>query len=336
MAGQREIGSEFWDVPVCEGGGAPFPADTQWYLAGRSALQAILRELKDCRTVAIPSWCCDSIIAPFAEAGLAVRFYSVFQQGRWAPQPRTDCDILFLMDFFGYTGPVSVAKDYTGIVIRDVTHSLFSATYEDADYYFGSLRKWCGIWTGGYAWRATGGKLPEAASQNPGYVHLRKTAMRQKEAYIRGNSSDKGYLQLFGRAEEMLESAGLAGATDRDIRLAKKLDLESIKARRRANAGILRQAFPEWLIFSEMQPEDCPMFVPIWVPEGKRDALRQALIRQEIYCPVHWPLSPYHILKDSDRAVYQHELSLVCDQRYGEADMLRMADAIRACWTKLP
>ena len=331
----REIGSEFWDVPVCEGASSLFPANTRWYMAGRSALQAILSELKDCSTAALPAWCCDSLILPFIRAGLDVRFYSVFEQGRLVQKPRTDCDILLIMDYFGYTFPSALPENYKGVVIRDVTHSLFSAAYSDADYYFGSLRKWCGVWTGGYAWRGNGGKLSEGAPVNHAYAELRKKAMKQKEAYIKGLSSQKDYLPLFERAEEMLETAKVLRGSRRDSALAKQLDAESIKAKRRANAAVLRQAFPEWLLFPEMQPTDCPMFVPVLVPKGRRDALRQALIREEIYCPAHWPLTPLHPAELRDSALYRDELSLVCDQRYGTEDVARLADTLRACWTKL-
>ena len=86
------------------------------------------------------------------------------------------------------------------------------------------------------------------------------------------------------------------------------------------------------LIFREMKDTDCPMFVPIFVPDGKRDELRRYLIRNEIYCPVHWPVSEYHVLDEKTKEIYDNELSLVCDQRYNEKDMKRMIDTIRVFW----
>ena len=50
-----EIGSEFWDVPQSNIENGIFPKFTQWFISGRSALQAIIKELKDCRTIAMPS-----------------------------------------------------------------------------------------------------------------------------------------------------------------------------------------------------------------------------------------------------------------------------------------
>lgn len=333
---KTEIGSEFWDVPTCDGAKPVFPETTQWYLSGRSALKAIIRELGKCRTVAMPSWCCDSMVKPFADAGMEVRFYPVhMRKGCLVRENSFDCDVLFLMDYFGYTFPAVDMGSYGGVVIRDVTHSLFSAVYTDADYSFGSLRKWCGVWTGGYAWTKDGHPLPMERVDDHGYIDLRNEAMLQKQAYIDeyGNGgdsavTDKGYLRLFSDAEELLESIGIAPAANRDVSLALWLDADLIRFRRRANAEVLRRAFAERLIFPELKDTDCPMFVPILVPDGRRNALRQFLINQEIFCPVHWPISGYHCLCSDERSLYESELSLVCDQRYTGEDMVRMAEAI--------
>lgn len=326
----REIGSEFWDVPIAQKSINLFPESTRWFLSGRSALQAIVGELKNYHTVAIPSWCCDSMVKPFVDAGMAVQFYPVYWQENLVQEIGLDCDVLFLMDYFGYTASTPDLNSYKGIVIRDITHSFFSSSYSDANYYFGSLRKWCGFWTGGYAWTIDGHKLSTETSEDYGYIALRETAMQQKSEYISGSRTDKGYLKIFEEAEEILERVGIASADNRDVDLAKKVNVEDIKAKRKANAVVLMSAFPDWLIFPKLSEADCPMFVPIIVPEGKRDELRSYLIQHEIYCPIHWLVSEYHKLDDRTSAIYKNELSLVCDQRYSENDMIRMVDTIKA------
>lgn len=335
-----EIGSEFWDVPIVHDGNDLFPESTQGFLAGRSALQAIIKELGGARSISLPSWCCDSMIKPFVDAGLEVCFYPVYwSDGHLIQKWSFDCDILFLIDYFGYTGNTPDLRNYNGTVIRDVTHSIFSTSYSDADYYFGSLRKWCGVWTGGYAWAKDGHALQIGYADDLGYVSFREKAMQLKNSYIHGYVdykgqivTDKGYLKLFEQAEEALEHVRIASSDARDIELAKKLDVDYIKFRRRANAEVLRKAFPEWLVFPEVSPNDTPMFVPVLVPGGKRDELRRHLIKNEIYCPVHWPVSEYHKLDDRTEHIYKNELSLVCDQRYTEDDMNRMVETINMFW----
>lgn len=327
---KREIGSEFWDVPTIDQQNKLFPEFAQWFLSGRSALQAMITDLGEARSVSLPSWCCDSMIKPFVDAGYEVHFYPVYWREGLVQEISLDSDVLFLMDYFGYTSDAPNISDHKGVIIRDVTHSLFSSSYFDADYYFGSFRKWCGVWTGGYAWTKDGHRLVEEKGDDFGYIPLRERAMNLKNSYIHGwGVTDKNYLRIFDEAEDALERVGIAPADIRDIDLAKKLDVEFIKTRRRANAEVLRAALPDWLMFPKLSSTDVPMFVPILVPDGKRDGMRRHLIKNEIYCPVHWPVSEYHKLDERTAYIYQNELSLVCDQRYTEDDMYRMVETIK-------
>ena len=336
---REEIGSEFWDVPTASKKNDLFPESTQWHLSGRSALQAIIKELHGAGAVSMPSWCCDSIIKPFVDAGMEVRFYPVCSKGKFDQKLDLKSEALLIMDFFGHTGEQPDLSGYEGVVIRDVTHSIFSATYNDASYYFGSLRKWCGIWTGGYAWTADGHQLVMESGNDHGYIALRQEAMRLKGCYINQIPdadgkliTDKGYLKAYDEAENCLEDISIAPAEARDKELALHLDVEFIKTRRRANAEVLRRAFSDLLIFPELKDADCPMFVPIIISDGKRNELRRYLIENDIYCPIHWPVSSYHKLGEEDRFIYDNGLSLVCDQRYTEEDMYRMVEVINRFW----
>ena len=332
----REIGSEFWNVPLSDNKNGTFPKSTQWFISGRSALKSIIKDLElECHTIGVPSWCCDSMIRPFVDSGMDIHFYSVFWNDDLIQEVCFDCDVLFIMDYFGYTQCQTDLSDYSGIIIRDVTHSIFSKVYEDADYYFGSLRKWCGLWTGGYAWSKDGHKLVSGEYNDFGYTMLRKRAMQLKNSYINIMNTNerivtnKEYLKIYEAAEECLENVEVVPASKRDILLAHRLDVEKMKNRRQINAKILREAFFDWLIFPEMKHTDCPMFVPVLIPDGLRDKLRKYLIDNEIFCPVHWPVSKYHRLNERELFLYHNELSLVCDQRYVEEDMFRLVATIK-------
>ena len=324
----QEIGSEFWNAPLSRKTNGLFLENTQWFLSGRSALKSIIRECKDCHSVAMPSWCCQSMIEPFLEAGIQVNFYTVcLKAGRLVIEVSFDSDILFVLDYFGYTTSDLDLSSYSGIIIRDVTHSIFSRSYQDADFYFGSLRKWCGVKTGGFAWSADGRKLYNGFPDDQ-YYSKRAMAMNLKMQFLNG-VGDKIYLKMFQEAEDYLDSADICMAQEDDIYIANHLDDGFIRETRRENATILREAFQEWLVFSKMNDNDCPLFVPIIVPEGKRNGLRSYLVENRIYCPIHWPLSNEHCIDDACREIYENEMSLVCDQRYNERDMNRMVQSIR-------
>lgn len=327
-----EIGSEFWSISTSEQENKLFPESTQWFLSGRSALTAIIRDIKNkkkVRSVAMPSWCCDSMILPFLRVGIDVRFYPVYWKDSLIQEIRLDTDVLFLMDYFGYTMPSTDLAEYSGIVIRDVTHSLFSHQYTDAQYNFGSLRKWCGVKTGGYAW----GENLEEGEVDEKFAALRVSAMREKEKYINERIKNKNYLKIYEEAEAYLDVLdGVYCSLQSDIYAAQHLDTAYICTQRRKNENVLMSAMKPYLIFPTFSQEDCPMFVPILVPDGKRDELRQYLIKHEIYCPVHWPVSKYHKLGEKEMRLYQNELSLICDQRYTENDMYRLVCTIEQFW----
>ena len=328
----REIGSEFWDVDTCAYPNSLFPKSTQWYLSGRSALQAIIAELGWAKTVSVPAWCCDSMVKPFVDARMEVKFYPIYPDHGLTQEIDTDADVLFVMDYFGYTKGNAVSHP---CIIRDTTHSIFSGWHVDADYFFGSLRKWCGVWTGGYAWAKDKHRLREGMQGEAEYICLRSEAMALKNCYINGLKdmrgkpvTDKHYLDVFKEAEERLEKVGIAAASNRDIELARSLDVDRMKTQRRENAAILMKAFPDMLVFPELNEQDCPMFVPILVPDGKRDLLRKYLVAKGIYCPIHWPVSKYHKVDKKSATLYIDSLSLVCDQRYSREDMDRIVDTI--------
>ena len=73
---------------------------------------------------------------------------------------------------------------------------------------------------------------------------------------------------------------------------------------------------------------DCPLFVPVIIKNGKRDALKNYLLENQIYSPVHWPVSKFHKLKKEEKNIYDNELSIVCDQRYDKDDMQRILNVI--------
>lgn len=301
----NEIGSEFWEVPTCEKENKIFPRYTKWFLAGRTALKYIIEDA-DIQEISMPRWCCDSMISPFIEAGAKVLFYD--------DKPSNASPCIFVMDYFGYQGSTVIPKDYQGIIIRDLTHSIFSRTYDDADYYFGSLRKWAGFCTGGFAWGKwkKNSTIPKSDER---YVSLRMQAMDEKKEYIDGKTNQKSFLGIFKEADDYLETLGISSATEEDIVAARHFDIEFVKTKRRENAKILIEHVSP---IYQLKENDCPLFVPI--STDNRDALHRYLVENEIYCPIHWPEN------DLDGT----ELSIVCDQRYDVKDMQRICEVIDA------
>ena len=137
-------------------------------------------------------------------------------------------------------------------------------------------------------------------------------------------------------AENILENVYHHKMPDaRSLEVLKTTDVSFIKVRRRENARVLANAINEIkdlrvkCINPLLTTLDTPLFVPIMVTPESRNLLRRYLIDNDIYCPVHWPLSDLHKPMTGSKQLFESELSLICDQRYGENDMKRIAVTIK-------
>jgi len=326
-----EIGSEFWDVPLCDEESTIFPLSAKWFQSGRSAISFIIQDIKKkrhCSSVELPEWCCDSVILPFLKAGFNVRFYPVSLKNDTVDiKPFYESDIVFLIDYFGYNDGLTLFQDSESIVIRDITHSIFSTNRMEADYYCGSVRKWCGLYTGGFAWASNDNFSSLSVSPvSEEYLSLRKQAMNEKKEYLSGKRRDKNYLNVFRRAEDILncDVTVHASCSEDDINV-KYLNSKWIIERRRENAQFILDNYKGRVLFQEIDKSNCPMFVPVL--STRRDQLRKYLAENRIYLPVHWPISSYHSISVASQ-IFEQEISIVCDQRYGIKDLEKMVSLL--------
>lgn len=337
----KEIGSEFWDVPLKA-------SNIKYLLSGRTALDYIIREIllkKRVESALLPSYCCHTMIEPFLRNGIPVRFYDVYYEPSKGlcveiPPPRQN-EIFYLMEYFGSRklcgiDPQSIRRRWKTI-IDDSTHSWMSGEpLIDVDYRFVSFRKWAGFSAIALAVSNVGSFWTACKPrENEPYCEMRERAFDLKRDYICGNPTDKNvFLAEFNGAEELLEKdyVGYRPSIDA-IENLENMDYEFLKNRRRENAQVLIDALKGirgiYLMFDKFDNDETPLFVPIMVPD-RRVGLRQFLIDNQVYCPVHWPLSDYHKgLSERALGVYKSELSLVCDQRYDAEDMERISALIR-------
>lgn len=322
----KEIGSEFWDIPVQDKENLVFSNDTKWFVSGRTALDFIIKDIKkkkDVKTVLLPSWCCESMIKPFIDNNIEADFYPVIFDEELKIQINKKADILLRIDYFGYKQNI---PSFKGTIIDDVTHSIFRNDITNTNYVFGSLRKWAGFKTGGLAYCKDGFGYEANLKDCSEYYYLRNKAMNEKRQYIGNEIDEKQFLNIYNEAEEMLDNLYECAGNNNDIQSAKHLDVEYIKNKRKENAKRLLNDLKQYAMFKEIKDDDCPLFVPILLED--RDGLRKYLINNNIYCPIHWPISNLHKLSKEEKYIYDHELSIVCDQRYDIEDMNKICDCI--------
>lgn len=340
-----EIGSEFWLDDKRE------ESSCIYVLSGRTAIDLIIQDVKtmgsQARRVYMPAWCCDSMLQPFKDRFVDIDFYDIsWDNGviNYDIDTAKDVDMLYLTNYFGYSNilPIETIIDFKrrgAIIIYDRTHSLFR---EDsiveclADYTFGSIRKWMSVVSGAYLVKKNGLFNVTSLTDCP-YISCRKEAMELKASYMSGDNNidkqeflDKYF--LFGHLLE--ENYQNYRMDEQSLNLWLSIDKEEIIKARSANAVALEvclQELPNVQFMFKLGGEgDCPLFVPILLDsKDERDSLRRYLTSTAIYCPIHWP-KPSLISKNAMVSdIYDRELSLLCDQRYGFDDMLKIANTIK-------
>lgn len=327
-----EIGSEFWiertpDTLLTE-------RDGVYALSGRTAIDLILQDIllkKKVKNVAMPAWCCDSMIAPFLARGVEVKFYDFGQT-----EVTDHTDIFYLTNYFGYenTLPIETVKrikEQGSIIIYDRTHSFLmeDAKYRDlADYNFASIRKWMGV---------VGGAVVEGLTEKPSlkdcpYSSVKEMAMRDKYRYLTGDTLIKKeeFLAAFGEFGHHLAADYRNYEMDNiSYTLYKQADLKAVKHRRKENAAYIYENLKGVQFLYELTDKSVPLFVPVlFKTREQRDYVRKKLIEQQIYCPVHWPQPALIPAGFKVKDIVGRELSLICDQRYGIKEIKREVETI--------
>lgn len=353
----REIGGEFWLETMPDGGSMPdwlkTGDDYCLLLSGRTAIDFVLGDISTpVKSVYMASYCCESMLKPFEERNIQIEFYEVScgKEGiQYTIDVERSCDVFFGISYFGFSGKaadlyMNIFKDKGSIVIEDITHRLLSDVpcFRNADYSIASLRKWFPVPSGGLAIKNNGKFKKQNLKKSSNFVEIKVDAMRKKADYInnykgQGNlrSSDKHvFMNLFSRFNDKLKDNYKGYEIDEfSKRYLLNVDVPNVQEKRRDNARFLYKALKNHPFIDFMIPfvdfeKDCPLFMPVLVKRGLREALHKHLILSKIYSPVHWPVSCILPPNKNVRKIYDEELSLICDQRYDVADMQRSINAI--------
>lgn len=340
----RDIGSEFEWLPLddpSEGGG--YPLSGVFTFSGRTAIRLVAEDVLAARRVRyawLPSYCCDSMILPFADVGIPVRFYEVASCADGvmrAEVPACADDVVLTMSYFGFEDDTYLSwkkrcRETGAAIIEDQTHSLLSDEGTDAHYRVASLRKWFPIACGGLAEKTGGVLKSRLIPPDEAVISTRISAMQEKACYLSSGGADgskESFLAKYRFVNEVYDTdyAERAG-DDWSLSYLRGVDVQKIRRRRRENARLLLDALKDISFVSPMYRElgerDVPLFVPVLTPNHRE--LQKYLAGHGIYCPVHWPQP----CDEAESDLYGQELSLICDQRYDRSDMNRMADVIRS------
>lgn len=341
----KEIGSEFALNSAKEGKNQYLNllnGEKRYVLSGRTALAHIADDISHKQPfycVALPDYCCGSMVVPFFSKGIRVIFYHYFDNR--SERIIEQADAVLVMDYFGFSSEkvalfselcVSMKK----ILIVDATQTAFSRLpyYERSHYLLVSNRKWTDSLSAS-VYSKEGFSIPVCRKSSERQTQVWREATRKKAEYLESGAGEKEkFLSLYRQVNRMLDEDYADYMADlSEILQFESLDSEWLRQCRRNNAKLLIEELRKcrWknkvkLMFDKVKQEDCPLFVPILVSESRRHEIRNQMVQQDIYCPIHWPIEENcpHCVTENHRL----ELSLLCDQRYNEEDMRRQINIL--------
>lgn len=344
-----EIGSEFSTNSSIGGKNEYFKitdCPMRFVMSGRAGLTLIAREIStEISSIMMPDYCCGSMVAPFVKQGFDISFYNAFDL--YNVDTSGNDKAILIMNYFGFMSDdvlkfVLRCKTEGLTVIVDATQTAFSKNpiYDLADYILISYRKWfdCLCAT---VYSKKGFTVNNMRIENRNYTNTWRSAAILKEKYLNSSLGDKQeFLKLFKKANELLDEDYTDYAAEvSEIEKLRNVDSEKLRNMRKMNAEYLIKEVKRLsdfygvnLMFDAVKDEDCPLFVPILVENRRRISIRNELIKNNVYCPVHWPIDQRYPYKET--SFHKKELSLICDQRYGLEEMKRqiliLSEALRA------
>ena len=331
----------------------PVEGDIRFLMSGRCAIYYALEDLKltDKKQVAyVPIYTCETVLDPFVKAGYKLVFYDIDKDMK----PIFDYSVInqiSVISICGYYGFCNYDRDFVqacsdkGIkVIEDTTHSIFSSNGIDprCDYIVGSLRKWIGVPSGGFAIKTSGTFSLPLMNPDETHISMRSHSMAVKKTISEdpSNHSEQELIDanaVFWDAEMMLRKIfDSYSSDDNSIFIMKHFDVKSLIEKRRSNYQyLLDNMVPNAeikIVFPILTKDAVPSHFTIYTDD--RTKTQEFLLENGIQTTAYWPKGPLINLEGHKDAayIYDHVLSIPCDQRYDLNDMQHICDILE----KLP
>ncbi|WP_065979532.1 hypothetical protein [Pseudoalteromonas lipolytica] len=335
-----EVGSDFNAV---SGNLFNFEA---WYpnalflASGRSPM-LLLKELIDERVLYCPDYFCWDVIEYWKAHGIKTQSYRVFFEDNrikvdFSTVPTTGA--ILAVNFFGCdSGDLwkNFKSDNEVLLIEDHSHSPMSewAKSSNADFAFSSLRKTLPIPDGCILWSPNNKEIPRINSMQPFDSRLKLEAMKLKSQYLEGTEVDKNiFLELFTAGEKLLASSEPHFISDISYKqFSDGYPIEYMNIRK-SNQQLFIANLDE-LTCSNVELLHFPCSA---VPFGAvlkcstpeiRTRLRDYLVINKVYCPVHWPQKEGYVSPES-LSLSEQIITIPIDQRYSLKDVELVAQLI--------
>lgn len=333
---QKVIGGEFEISDLNRHVRCNLNEDFQFFSSGRAALFAILqyiKKLKGVNRILLPDYLCSSIVDTVTTSELEYTFYPVnndlIPDMDFIRDEIQTKDSVLVINYFGLLKLEYVYEEIKQIhspvqIIEDDVQALpsfLNPISDNVDFSFTSLRKWLPVPDGGLAKAKADIILPQPKNINT-FSQYKWSGLFLKGNRDIGIDEDSIYLDLLTKGESLIDDNLTSRISEytKNYFSAKYPHLD-FNLRKR-NSDYLLSGLEKIGIKPIIDvPDDItPFFIPIWLED--RDRVRREMFKENIFCPVHWPLDGLKIKKGAEMA--EHELSLIIDQRYTFSDLDRI------------
>jgi hypothetical protein len=334
----------------------PWLEGASLFASGSDALAGLVRwglRRHGWRRVWLPSYYCPDVPAALvAAAGREVELRAYPDASLWRPTdqgvvPAAAGDVVVVANQLGVRPrPAMTRLAGHAVIVEDHSHDPGSAwaLESHADYAFASLRKTLPIPDGGAVWSPQGRELPPEPAGEDGTNGngdlARRSADRLAAALDRRGRVDAAVddrLRFRALARTAAGPAGAAssgGISPVSRALLPQMPIRAWRERRRRNLEVLADAaasVPGARILGA--PAGAVAFALTLVFDSARARRRaqRALVSRAVVPAVLWPLDPARDwgAGPAEADLSGRILSIHGDQRYGGADMRRLADILR-------
>jgi hypothetical protein len=323
------------ELPAKDGGfralwGASDPSRA--YVNASSALAALVRAMPR-GTVWLPAYICPELARAVPPDRL--RYYPLDAE----LSPRADVlaasvrpgDILVAVDYFG-RAPGTAFLDYVAaqpnvVFVEDSAQAIDTGTAAWGDWRLFSPRKVIGVPDGGLlvarSAKARAVILPDSM---PDGIEAAECAAPQLARYEDEAETHNDVWFALNRAKEQAMPLSGRRVSRLTWALLGLLEPEPIADARRGNYDVLAARLADWAFLKDVRPPYVPLGFPVRLPPGARQRVQQHLYRQRVFPAVHWDNLPSPAAEfPNEHALSGALLTLPCDQRYGAAEMERVA-----------
>lgn len=282
--------------------------------SGRACLAYILDRAQPSK-IFLPYYSCDALLTPVLDRKIDYEFYALTESLEIANLPATldSGEMLLYVNYFGLKSEYVfelVAKFADSLIVDD-TQAFFKKGYASC-WSFNSVRKFFGVPDGGYLYCPGGCNSLDLEPERPDYAYLVKRMLDEDDAYAE-------YLE-----HESAVSCQIRRISEFSKHMLRCIDYDSVAKTRRRNFLQLQDALDG---YNELDLRIGKQQVPLYFPFLSTTPIREELISSGIFVPRLWPeiVSREEGGHPFEKRFSINMAALPIDQRYGSADMSRIA-----------